>query len=263
MIGNTWTLSPTVLNEFRFGYNYFFNTFGRELAFVRDVIKELNIPGMSTGPEESWGIPSIGITGFSGFGDSTEGPYTNRNKAFEFTDNLSWIRGRHSFKVGANIRFDQYNQVGNQFARGSFTFDGRATGSATGVATSGGAAFADFLLGYMRTSESAVALATTNFRSTSQSYYFTDTWRLRDNMTLDLGVRYEYVPPWLDEGGTLMNAYLPYHDTGAPVADLSRHPILVRIGDGDFYQDSPIRFAPNIQTSRDGQLAGASSMMTS
>ena len=40
------------------------------------------------------------------------------------------------------------------------------------------------------------------------------------------------------------------------MADLSRHPVLVRIGDGDFYEDSPIRFAPNIQTSRDGQLGG-------
>jgi len=256
MIGNTYTLSPTVLNEFRFGFNSFFNTFGRELAFVRDVVSELSIPGVSTGPEEAWGIPSVGITGFSGFGDNTEGPYTNRNKVYEFTDNLSWIRGRHSYKIGASIRLDHYNQVGNQFARGSFTFDGRATGSTTGAATSGGAAFADFLLGYMRTSESAVSLATTNFRATSQSYYFTDTWRVRDNMTLDLGIRYEYVPPWLDKSGTLMNAYLPYRDTGAPVADLSRHPILVRIGEGDFYQDSPIRFAPNINTSRDGQLGG-------
>ena len=102
MIGNTYTLSPTVLNEFRFGFNSFFNTFGRELAFVRDVVSELDIPGVSAGPEEAWGIPSIGITGYSGFGDSTEGPYTNRNKVFEFTDNLSWIRGRHSFKVGAS-----------------------------------------------------------------------------------------------------------------------------------------------------------------
>ena len=215
MIGNTYTLSPTVLNEARFGYNSFFNTFGRELAFVRDVVKELGIPGISEGTPESWGIPSIGITGFSGFGDSTEGPYTNRNKVFEFTDNLSWFRGRHSFKAGGSVRFDQYNQVGNQFSRGSFNFDGRATGSLTGTATSGAAAFADFLLGYMRTSESAVALARTNFRSISQAYYFTDTWRMRDDMTLDLGIRYEYVPPWLDKGGTLINAYLPFNDTGA------------------------------------------------
>jgi hypothetical protein len=254
MIGNTYTVSPTVLNEFRFGYNSFFNTFGRELAFVRDVVSELGISGVSAGTPESWGIPTIGISGFSGFGDSTEGPYTNRNKVFEFTDNLSWIRGAHSVKVGGSVRFDQYNQVGNQFSRGSFVFDGRGTGSTTGTATAGAAAFADFLLGYMRSSESAVALARTEFRSISQAYYFTDTWRMRENMTLDLGIRYEYVPPWLDEGGTLINAYLPYHDTGLPVADLSRHPVLVRIGEGDFYQDSAIRFAPNIQVARDGRL---------
>ena len=46
-LGNTWTLSSTLVNEFRFGFNYFFNTFGRELAFERDVVKELGIPGIS------------------------------------------------------------------------------------------------------------------------------------------------------------------------------------------------------------------------
>jgi hypothetical protein len=129
-LGNTWTVSSSVVNEFRFGYNYFFNTFGRELAFERDVIKELNIPGLALNPPEAWGIPSIGITGFSGFGDSTEGPYTNRNRAFEFADNVSWIRGRHSFKVGGGVRYDMYNQVGNQFARGNFAFQNIATGYA-------------------------------------------------------------------------------------------------------------------------------------
>ena len=66
---------------------------------------------------------------------------------------------------------------------------------------------------------------------------------MRGDMTLDYGLRYEYVPPWLDKGGTLINAYLPYRDTGVPVADLSRHPVLVRIGEGDFYEDSrdPVR----------------------
>jgi hypothetical protein len=254
MVGNTYVLTPNLLNEFRFGFNSFFNTFGRELAFERDVVGELDIPGIAEGTPESWGIPSIGINGLSGFGDSTEGPYTNRNKVFEFTNNVSWFKGRHSFKAGANIRFDHYNQVGNQFSRGSFQFDGRATGSTTGVTTPGGAAFADFLLGYMRSSESAVALATTKFRANSQSYYFADTWRVNDSMTLDLGVRYEYVPPWLDENGTLINAFLPFRDTGMPVADLSRHPVLVRIGEGDFYEGLNIRFAPNIQVARDGRM---------
>ena len=79
---------------------------------------------------------------------------------------------------------------------------------------------------------------------------------MRSDMTFDLGLRYEYTPPWLDEGGTLMNAYLPFHDVGSPVADLSRHPTLVRIGEGDFNEDSPIRFNPNIKTARNPDLLG-------
>jgi hypothetical protein len=244
MVGNTWTLSSSLLNEFRFGYNYFFNTFGRELAFERDVVKELGIPGVSLNPPEAWGIPAIGITGFSGFGDSTEGPYTINNRTFEFSDNLTWIRGRHAFKAGASFRYDMYDQVGNQFARGNFQFQNIATGYG----------FGDFLLGYAQQTESAVALAVTKFRALSQAYYFTDTWRLTSNQTLDLGIRYEYIPPWLDKNGTLMNAQIPFHDTTPNVQDLSRHPVLVRIGEGDVYQDTVLRFAPNIQVARDGRL---------
>jgi hypothetical protein len=256
MIGNTRTLSPTVVNEFRLGYNSFYNTFGRELAFVRDVTSELAIPGMGPIPAEAWGIPSIGLgQGYSGWGDSTEGPYTNRNKVFEIIDNVSWLRGNHSFKVGGSIRFDQFNQVGNQFPRGGFQFNGNAT-SPTGSTPATGTAFADFLLGYQRLSELSTGLARINFRATSQSYYITDTWRMRSNMTLDLGLRYEYTPPWLDKGGTLINAYLPFHDVGLPVADLSRHPTLVRIGEGDFYEGFGIRFNPNIKTARNNDLLG-------
>jgi carboxypeptidase family protein len=242
--GNTWTVSSTLVNEFRFGFNYFFNTFGRELAFERDVIKELNIPGISLNPPEAWGIPSISITGFSGFGDSTEGPYTNRNRALEFNDNVSWIRGRHSFKAGGTIRYDMYNQVGNQFARGNFQFQPIATGYA----------FADFLLGYTQQDESAVALAVTKFRALSHAYYFTDTWKIRSNMTFDLGLRYEYIPPWLDKNGTLMNADIPCHDTTPNVQNRACHPTLVRIGSGDVYEGTVLRFAPNIQVARDGRL---------
>jgi len=243
-LGNTLTLSSTLVNEFRFGYNYFFNTFGRELANQRDVIKELNIPGISLNPSEAWGIPSIGITGFSGFGDDTEGPYTNRNHAFEFSDNVSWIRGRHAIKIGGTMRYDMYNQVGNQFARGNFQFQPIATGYA----------FADFLLGYPQQTESAVALAVTKFRALSDAFYVADTWKVRSDMTFDIGLRYEYTPPWLDENGTLMNAALPCHDTTPNVQNLACHPVMVRIGSGDVYENTPLRFAPNIQVARDGRL---------
>ena len=73
-------------------------------------------------------------------------------------------------------------------------------------------------------------------------------------MTLDLGLRYEYVPPFEDKAGTLINASMPFFDQGLPVADRARHPTLVRIGEGDFYEDFNIRFAPAMQTARDGRL---------
>ena len=73
-------------------------------------------------------------------------------------------------------------------------------------------------------------------------------------MTLDLGLRYEYVPPFRDDAGTLINASMPVFDQGLPVADKSRHPTLVRIGEGDFYENFNIRFNPAIQTARDGRL---------
>ena len=94
----------------------------------------------------------------------------------------------------------------------------------------------------------------TKFRALSQAYYVTDTWRIGSNMTLDLGIRYEYTPPWLDKNGTLMNAHIPFRDTTPNVQDLSRHPVLVRIGSGDVYEDTVLRFAPNIQVARDGRL---------
>ena len=56
-------VESTLLNEFRFGFNYFFNTFGRELANERDVVKELGIPGISLNPPEAWGIPSSALRG--------------------------------------------------------------------------------------------------------------------------------------------------------------------------------------------------------
>src|SRR5262249_28072587 len=64
MSANNWTVSSSVVNEFRFGYNHFFNPFGRELAFVRDVVAELNIPGLVDPPAEAWGIPQVPILGF-------------------------------------------------------------------------------------------------------------------------------------------------------------------------------------------------------
>lgn len=252
MVSNTRTLTSTIVNEARFGYNSFFNSLGRELAGSRDVVTELGIPGVNSAPAIAWGIPSIAIQGFSGFGDDTEGPYVNTNKTFQFIDNLSWTRGSHSFRFGGEIRWDQYNQVGNQFARGGFGFESNVTSNRGASGTGNG--FADFLLGYCKRCEVSVSLATAEFRARTQYYYIDDSWKVTPKLTINMGLRYEYSPPWRDDLNRLVNIHVPYADNTPNVADLSRHPTFIRMGSGDFYEGLTLRFNPAIKVARDGRL---------
>ncbi len=253
MISNTRVLSATKVNEFRFGHNGFFNSTGRELAFIRDVNGELKLPGLPSPPPGAWGIPEVGVTPLSTFGDSTEGPYVNNNHTFQWVDNFSWTKGKHSIRFGAEIRRDRFNQIGNQFPRGQLAFDGQATQNP--AAPSGtGYGFADYLLGLNRTAQGVVGLGFIQFRATDQYYYIDDMWKIRSNLTVSLGLRYENSPPWFDRSGKLVNVHLPFVDSAPNVADRSRHPTLVRIGSGDFYEGLLLRFNPAINVARDGRL---------
>lgn len=249
---NTRTLTSNVVNETRFGYTRFYNSTARQLAGVRDVVKELAIPGLNSGAPITWGIPSVGIAGYSGLGDDSEGPYENKNRSMQFVNNTSWIRGRHTIRFGGEVRNDHFNQDGNQFARGSFGFEANATKQGpTGV---GGNSFADFLLGEIRRPETAVAIGSARFRATSFSFYIDDSWKITNNLTLALGLRYENTPPWKDTTGKLFSAALPYMDSTPNVADRSRYPVFVRQGNGtDPYDGILVRW-PNITVVQDGRL---------
>jgi hypothetical protein len=254
MGSNIRVLSPSLVNEFRFGYSRFFNSAGRELAFVRDVVKELAIPGLNSGDPVAWGIPSVGFTRYSGFGDNSDGPFANNNSSMQFVDNLSWIRGKHSLRFGGEVRRDQFNQVGNQFGRGSFTFDINATRNP--ATASGGDDFADFILGQVKRSEAAVAIANAQFRATSFAAYADDVWKVTSKITINAGLRYENTPPWEDQTGHLIGVAIPAMLSTPQVADLSLHPYLERQGSGDFYDGLTVVW-PAIQTRRDGKLGNS------
>src|SRR5216117_2104007 len=260
MASNTRVISPSKVNEFRFGFNSFYNLKSGIFANTRDVMSELKLPGISQMPGVAWGTPQITITGFviaaggtgTTFGDNSNGPYENGNRVYQVIDNFSWTRGNHSFRFGGELRWDQYNQLGNQFPRGSFNFQGVAT-SNVGAANTG-YGFADFLLGYETQSQGSVTLAETRFHATSQAYYIDDTWKINPKVSINYGLRYEYTPPFLDLTGKLVNFQMPFVDTTPNVADPSRHPTLVRQGTGDFYEGSSIRFEPAVKVARDGRL---------
>jgi hypothetical protein len=259
---NTRVLSPSVVTETRFGMTRFYNSIGRLLAFERNVVKEIGIPGLPEGQPVQWGIPNVSLIGYSGFGDDTEGPYENSNRSMQFLNNTSVIRGKHTFRFGGEIRRDQYNQVGNQFARGQWTFDQQATQNPVDQklrpAPPQGDAFANFLLGQLYQAEAAVAIASAQFRSTSFALYFDDTWKVTQKLTLSLGLRYERTPPWTDQTGKLFGVKIPFQDSTPNIADKSRYPSFIRQGSScsDPYAGVPIRW-PNINVICDGSLGNA------
>jgi hypothetical protein len=245
LIDNTRVLSASLVNEMRFGYNRFFNNAGTELNNVMDPIAAVGLSLPTKVPPDAWGLPNIGIAGFSGFGPDSNSPYINSNQNWQFTENLSWNRGSHFVKTGADLRLDHYNQDGNQFARGAAGFNNN-------VAT--GYGFADYMLGYLGTWSYASGLAVARLTAFSQSYYISDTWKLRPNLTITSGLRYEFTPPWTDTAERQITAVIPLNTPQPQVADLSLHPVLVRAGNGDFYENAGIRFSPDIQVARDGRL---------
>jgi hypothetical protein len=238
LISNVRVLTPNVVSEFRFGYSGFSNNYGNELGGKRDPIKEFGI-GLIIPAPPAWGTPGISITGFSGFGDDVNGPFVINNHLFQWTDNLTWTRGKHAFKFGAEVRRDRYNQIGNQNARGVLGFQTIATGYG----------FGDYMLGYVQQTQDAGALAISQFRGTSQAYYIDDTWKLRPNLTISAGVRYEYLPPWSSKNDSTMNIFFPqaYDAPGL-------HPCYIRIGRGELYHNTPVRFEPRICAARDGRM---------
>jgi hypothetical protein len=256
MASNTRVLSPSVVNETRFGYTKFYNTTGPELAFSRDVTGELSIPGLAGGPPVQWGIPNVSLQGvYAGFGNSSEGPYENDNDAIQFVNNTSIIRGKHTFRFGGEVRRDGYNQVGNQFARGQFTFTRNATQNLAISGTSGDP-FADFLLGEVFQAEAAVQIATARFRATGFALYLDDTWKITPRITINMGLRYELTPPWEDQTGTLFNAIVPNDIRGINVQDRSLYPYFLRQGAArqNCFEGIAIGPWPNIDVRCDGSL---------
>ncbi|HTF67070.1 MAG TPA: TonB-dependent receptor, partial [Edaphobacter sp.] len=225
MGSNTRMFSPNIVNEARYGYTRFFNSIGTLLAFQTDAVSTIGIPGLQAGQPVQWGIPNVTLANYQRLGDDTEGPYANDNNTLQFVDNLSIIRGKHTFRLGGEFRRENYNQVGNQFARGQFTFQANGTLSAGGT---GGDSFADFLLGDLYQSEAAVAIANATFQRNAWAFYVDDAWKVTSKLTLSLGLRYELTPPFYDTLNNAFSVYIPFMDTTANVRDLSRYPQFVR-----------------------------------
>jgi len=123
---NVRTISPTKVNEARFGYNSLFNNITQQLASVKDVDAELGVP-VKVRIRIPGAYPTSACPEPDGFGNSTSSPFQIDDKVYQWVDNFSWVIGKHSLRMGGEFRYDQFPQLGNEFPRGQFFFDGRFT----------------------------------------------------------------------------------------------------------------------------------------
>ena len=255
MISNTRVLSPTIVNEFRFGYNRFLNDVIQQGANVTNAVGQVGLVGVATPTPAIYGVPVIGITGFSGFGDNSQGPSLTNLNIFQWTDNVSIHRGTHSMRFGAEVRRDQFGQRGNtRIGEGFVQFFGSGNPEPTNKRCKhrlrhGGLS----ARGRFRNSvPGSLGLAIAQLRGTIQAYYFDDSWKIRPNVTLSLGLRYELTPPYTDKGNGILNVELP------SLFDPNQPPVLIRPGNlSNFYQGMPIVFASNVLVATTNQFGNA------
>jgi hypothetical protein len=182
VVGLTSIITPRFLNEFRTSYGRTINrtkgqNSGNPIAFQAGVPFAPS-SGDSAGFVEGLGFSNTAISGLS----ETQ-PWFLTVNTFQFYDGVTWSRGKHNFKAGADLRRHRADAFLGTRQNNSYTFSGQFTGDG----------FADFLLGYP--SNSSIALAPNEvgrFRRTMLAFYALDDWKVSPKLTLNIGLRYEY-----------------------------------------------------------------------
>ena len=178
-VSHTRTFGTSMLNELRFGYMSVTGGQASVNAGV-DFAAQVGLRGVSRNPRDV-GFPQISTAGlYSTMGDPTT--FVSRdNDHFEVYDNFLIDRGDHRFKFGGYLFHLRFRPVNADTARGAFTYTGQWTGNA----------LADLLLGFPTSARSGIGGGDENARTTWLHLYGQDDWRVRDNLTVNYGLRYE------------------------------------------------------------------------
>jgi trimeric autotransporter adhesin len=204
-------------NNLRFIYNHNHVSTTNLFSTVTDVAAAAEIGGVSTNPFD-WGIPGINFTSFSGLSDPT--PRRELDQTYTVSDTVIWNHGKHNWRFGGDYRrmLQSFHSARN--AEGTFTFTGFATALyVNGQEQQGtGSDLADFLLGLPQQSSVQFGTNTYNFRANSYDVFAQDDWRIRANLTLNLGLRYEYNGPYTEAKNQIANLDVaPGFTAAAPV----------------------------------------------
>ena len=190
-VSYTSLFGDSTMNELRFGW---MSAKGGQVSDNRgvDFASQVGLEGVTTDPRDV-GFPQMSTRGvYSTFGDPTSFVYRN-NQHFELYENVLLDRGAHRLKFGAYYFHLQFRPEQPDNARGSFTYTGQFSGNA----------FADLLLGYPTSAVAGIGRGDQDGRTNWLHLFAQDDWRVRHNLTVNLGLRYEYNQHMRDENNRL------------------------------------------------------------
>jgi hypothetical protein len=159
-------------------------------------------PGL---PSNLTGVPFVNISGGAEFGNNFEGFLPQVGNSFQWTDELTWVKGVHTIKFGADIRRARFDQFYYFDLNGEYTFNNSGPNAigdagASGLMNNGGDQYAEFLLGLSDTYTQGSGQRE-DIRSTAVYPFVQDSWKIKPNITLNYGLRWEYTPPPVDISG--------------------------------------------------------------
>ena len=159
----------------------------------------LGFTGINPDDPSAAGPPYISINTIT-IGNTYQGPQARRDNNWQYLDSLSWSKGRHSFKFGAEFRAYEQNQIFDFINNGYLSFSGDATNGGLvpvlpGLTDPSEAAVNDFANGYVFGFYDQSNSNRQGYRDKFLSGYAQDDFKITRNFTLNLGLRYDYAAP--------------------------------------------------------------------
>lgn len=151
----------------------------------------------------AFGLPYFFVTDFSTVTDDPTLPQTQRDNTFNISESVSLTRGRHTWTIGAEWSRIQLNYQQSNLIRGEYTYTGAFTASSADA--SGGDALADFLLGYPQRTQRSIGSPLAYLRKSDYATFVHHDWQVAKNLSINLGLRYEYESPFSEERNKLLN----------------------------------------------------------
>ncbi len=195
VLSETHIFSPSKVNEIRLGFTRLdLRAFNQD--YGRYVSSEIGVPGGNVpGDILTSGLTIFSIAGLRDLGDNGFSPAVLVSENYQFNENFSYIRGRHTIKVGGEFARRHYNAFQSSALRGSMSFStayslNPAAPQGTGIGS------AEALLGRPSSGVIRFLNGTRGFRRSEISFYVQDDLKLTNKLTLNLGLRYENYIHW-------------------------------------------------------------------